>query len=103
VVRADGSSSLAAPMSMVMELLEGRIDVVAANGVRWGSRSALVATVSHFLELKTLLEVLRPARNAYLKEDDEDALWTQVRATLDSLALYVPFSVARNPPNGARE
>jgi hypothetical protein len=54
----DGSSSLAASMSMIVELLEGWIDATAANGVRWGSHSALVATVSHFPELKTELEVL---------------------------------------------
>jgi hypothetical protein len=31
---ADGSSSLAASTSMVVELLEGRIDAATANGVR---------------------------------------------------------------------
>jgi hypothetical protein len=46
--RADGPSSLAASLSVVVELHEGRIDAAAANGVDWGSRSALVATVSHF-------------------------------------------------------
>jgi hypothetical protein len=46
--RADGPSYLAASLSMVVELHEGRIDAAAANGVDWGSRSALVATVSHF-------------------------------------------------------
>jgi hypothetical protein len=29
-------SSLAASMSTAVELLEGRIDIMAANGVRWG-------------------------------------------------------------------
>jgi hypothetical protein len=48
--------------------------VVAANGVRWGSYSMLVATVSHFSELKTKLKVLRPGRNADLREDEADAL-----------------------------
>jgi hypothetical protein len=47
----DGSSSLATSMSMVVEWLEGRIDAVDANGVHWGSCSALVADVSHFPEL----------------------------------------------------
>jgi hypothetical protein len=46
----------------------------AANGVRWGSYSMLVATVSHFSDLKTELEVLRPGRNADLREDEADAL-----------------------------
>jgi hypothetical protein len=46
---ADGLSSMAASMSMVVELLEGRIDTAATNTVRWGSHSALVAIVPHFL------------------------------------------------------
>jgi hypothetical protein len=71
----DGPSSLAASMSTAAELLEGWIDAVGANGVRWGARSALVATVSHFPELKTELEVLRSERNVDLTEDDSDALW----------------------------
>jgi hypothetical protein len=45
---ADGLSSLVASMSTAMELLEGRIDAAAANGVRWGSHSMLVATMAHF-------------------------------------------------------
>jgi hypothetical protein len=50
--------------SLVVELLEGRIDAVAANGVCWGSHSALVATVLHFSELNTKLEVLGSGHNA---------------------------------------
>jgi hypothetical protein len=46
---ADGLSSMAASMSTVVELLEGRIDTAATNRVRWGSHSALVAIVPHFL------------------------------------------------------
>jgi hypothetical protein len=42
---ADEPPSLAASMSMVTELLEGRINTAVANGVRWGSCSALVAAV----------------------------------------------------------
>jgi hypothetical protein len=34
---ADGPSSLAASLSMVAELLKGRIDTAAANGVHWGT------------------------------------------------------------------
>jgi hypothetical protein len=59
----NGTSSLAASMSMTAELLEGRIDIGAANGVHWGSHSALVAAVLHFLELKTELEVLGSGHN----------------------------------------
>jgi hypothetical protein len=32
----EGSSSLAASLSMVAELLEGQVDTMVANGVRWG-------------------------------------------------------------------
>jgi hypothetical protein len=45
-------------MSTMAALLEGQVDTADANGVWWGSHFALVATVSHFPELKTELEVL---------------------------------------------
>jgi hypothetical protein len=61
-------------MSTVAELLEGQIDTVAANVVRWGSRSALVATVSHFPELDTDLEVLGSGHSVGLTMDEVDAL-----------------------------
>jgi membrane protease subunit (stomatin/prohibitin family) len=48
---ADGPSSLIVSLSTVVVLLEGWINTAATNGVRWGTRSALVATVSHFSEL----------------------------------------------------
>jgi hypothetical protein len=70
-----GPSSLAASMSMAAELLKGRIDTAAANGVYCGSRSTLVANVLHFLELKTELEVLRSGCSADLIEDEVDVLW----------------------------
>jgi hypothetical protein len=66
---ADGPSSLAASMSMTVELFEGWIDAAVANGVRCGSRSMLVAAVLHFPELKTKLEVLGSRRNADLRKD----------------------------------
>jgi hypothetical protein len=72
---ANGPSSLVASLSRVVGLLEGCIDVVAANGVRWRTWSVLVATLSHFLELKTDLELLRSGRDAGLTEDQVDALW----------------------------
>jgi hypothetical protein len=100
---ADGPSSLAAFMSTTVELLEGRIDATVTNGVRWGSRSVLVATVSHFPELKFELELLGSRRNANLTEDKADALWTRVCVALDSLASYVPSSVACGPPDGVGE
>jgi hypothetical protein len=71
---ADGPSSLAASVSMAAELFEGQIDAAIANGVRWGSCSMLVAAMSHFLKLKTELEVLRSGRNVDLTEDEVGAL-----------------------------
>jgi hypothetical protein len=53
----------------VVELLEDRIDTATANGVRWGIRSVLVATLSHFLQLGTKLELLGSRRNMDLMED----------------------------------
>jgi hypothetical protein len=79
------------------------INTTAANGVHHGSHSALVAVVSHFLELKTELEVLRFGRSADLIEDKVDAMWIRVRAASNSLASHVPSSVARNPPDGVGE
>jgi hypothetical protein len=86
-----------------VELLKGRIDAVAANEVHWGSHSALVATVSHFLELRMELEVLGSERSADMIEDDADALWTRVRVPSDSLVSHVPSSVAYNPPDRMSE
>jgi hypothetical protein len=71
---ADGPSSLATSMSTVAELLERRIDAMAANGVHWGSCSVLVAAMLHFPELKTKLEVLGSRRNVDLTKDEADAL-----------------------------
>jgi hypothetical protein len=59
---------------MAVELLEGRIDAVIANGVYWGTRSTLVAALSHFSELKSELELLGSGCNADLTEDQADAL-----------------------------
>jgi hypothetical protein len=56
------------------ELLEGQIDAAAANEVHWGSCFALVATISHFLELMTKLEVLGSGCSADCTEDKADAL-----------------------------
>jgi hypothetical protein len=93
---ADGMSSLVTSLFKAVELLMGRIDSVVDNGVRWGTRSALVATLSHFLELKS-------ERKVDLIEDQVHTLWTQVRAASDSLVSHCPPSVARSPPDGAGE
>jgi hypothetical protein len=73
---ADGPSSLVASMSVVALLPEGRIDATTANGVYWGSYSALDDAMSHFLVLETELEVLRSRCNTNMIEDEVDALWT---------------------------
>jgi hypothetical protein len=90
-------------MSTAVELLEGQIDTATANEVRWGSYSTLVATVSHFPELKSELELLRSRHNADLIEDKANALWTRVHVPSDSLASYIPSSVSHGPPDGTGE
>jgi hypothetical protein len=65
-----------------------------------GTRTALVAALSHFLELKSELEMLGSRSNANLTEDQAYALWTWVRVASDSLASHVPPSVAHSPPDG---
>jgi hypothetical protein len=99
----NGSSTQATSMFTVVELLEGRIDTVAANGVHWESCSTLVAAVSHFPKLDVNLEVLKYGHSVGLTEDDVDALWSQVRTAVNPLASHVPSSVAHNPPDGASE
>jgi hypothetical protein len=85
-----------------MELLKSCIDAATANGVRWGSRSTLVAAVLHFSKLKTKLEVLGSGRSVDLIEDEAVALWVWVRTTLDLLASHVPSPVACKPPDVMR-
>jgi hypothetical protein len=98
---ADEMSSLVASLSSVVELPEDHIDAMIANDVCWGTRSTLAATLSHFLELGTKLELLGSGYNADLTKDQVDAIWTQECPASDSLVSYVPPLVARNPPNGA--
>jgi hypothetical protein len=67
--RANEPSSLVAYLSMAAELLEGWVNAAAANEVHWGTQLALVATLSHFLELETDLELLGSGRNVDLTDD----------------------------------
>jgi hypothetical protein len=90
-------------MCTAMELLEGRIDVAAANGVHWGSRSTLITVVLHFPELKTELEVLGSRCSTDMTEDEVDALWIRVLVASDLLASHIASSVAHNPPYGTGE
>jgi hypothetical protein len=100
---AGGPSSPAMSLSMVAEEIENRINTVAANGVQWGTRSALVATLSHYLKLKSRLELLGSRCNGDLSDDQADALWPLVSTTLDSLASLVPSSFACDPPDDTEE
>jgi hypothetical protein len=100
---ADGLSSLTASLSVVVKLLDGRIDTTTANGVSWGTQSALVAALLHFLELKAKLELLGSGQNADLTDDQADALWPLVSAASNSLASLVPYSIARDPPHDVGE
>jgi hypothetical protein len=99
----DGSSLLATSMSVVAEQLEGWIDAPTANGVCWGSHYALVVAVSHFPELYTDREVLGSGHKARLTKDEVVALWSKVRAVVDSLATHVPSLFAHNPPDSMGE
>jgi hypothetical protein len=102
-------SSLAAALSSMVvlssmaELIEDHMDTVATNGVYWGTRSMLVATLSHFSEIGTELELLMSGRNMDLTEDLVDALWTQAHLASDLLASFILSSVARGSPNGTGE
>jgi hypothetical protein len=78
---ADGSSSLAASMSMATALLEGHVDAIIANVVHWQTQSMLVTTLSHLPELEAELELLRSSYNTALMEDQVDALWILARRT----------------------
>jgi hypothetical protein len=71
---ANGSSSLAASISTVTELLKGQISTATTDGVCWESHFMLFATVSHFPVLMTEPEVLRSGCSADLIEDEADAL-----------------------------
>jgi hypothetical protein len=98
-----GPSSLAASLSTTTELLEGQVDAAAANGVYWGTRSALVTALSQFLELEAELELLGSGHNTTLTEDQVDALWILTHSASDLLALHILPSIVRCPPDGVEE
>jgi hypothetical protein len=54
---------------MVAEEAENCINTAAANGVRWGTRSALVAILSHLPELEPELELLGSGWDVDLSDD----------------------------------
>jgi hypothetical protein len=57
------------------DIILGSVTIIAANVVRWQTRSTLDAALSHFPELETKLELHGCGRNAYLTENQVDALW----------------------------
>jgi hypothetical protein len=84
---------------MVVEEVENRISTVAANGIRWGTRSVLLAALSYFPKLELELELLGSRRDAYLSNNQADALWPLVSVASDLLASLLPSSLPRDPPN----
>jgi hypothetical protein len=71
---ANGPSSLVASMSTTVELLESQVIPAATNGVCRGTHSVLAAALSHFLELKSELELLGSERNMSLTVDQVDVI-----------------------------
>jgi hypothetical protein len=73
-------------------------------GRQWsllGAGSVLVATLSHFLELKSELELLGSRQNAHLTNDQASSLWPLLSVTSDLLVSLVPSSFACDPPDDA--
>jgi hypothetical protein len=97
------TTSLAASLSSVVDLIKGHINVVTANGVHWGTRLALITTLSQFPKLEPELELLGSGHNADLTENQLDALWTRTRRASESLSSSVLPSNARNSPGDTRE
>jgi uncharacterized protein with NRDE domain len=96
---ASGSSSLAMSLVMAAEEVEKRVNVAATNGVWWGTRSTLVAALSHFPKLEPELELLGSEQDVGLSDGQTDALWPLVSVASNSLASLLPSSLARDPPN----
>jgi hypothetical protein len=72
--RPDETSSLATSLSSAVEQIKDCIIATATNGVCWGTQSMLVATLSHFPELGTELELLGSGCSMDLMEGQVDAL-----------------------------
>jgi hypothetical protein len=72
--RYEETPSLVVALSSTVEQIEGRVDVVAANGLHWGAQLALTAILSYFLELELELELPGSGYNADLTKDEMEAL-----------------------------
>jgi hypothetical protein len=71
-------------------------------GSTGGTRSALATALLHFSELGTELELLGSGRNMNLTKDQVDAFWTQPCYASESLASFIPPSVACGSLDGTR-
>jgi hypothetical protein len=96
-------SSLLVSVSSIMELIEDSVDPGVAIGVHWGTRSALAVAMSHFPELEIELDLFGSRHKTDPTEDQVDALWTQTRQALESLAALIPPSVAHGSPDDMGE
>jgi hypothetical protein len=96
---SDETSSLAVSLSSVVDSIEGRVDVLAANGVHLGARLALAASLSHFPKLGPELELLGSGHNVDLIEGQLDALWALTLQASKSLAFNILPSVAHDSPD----
>jgi hypothetical protein len=93
------SSSLVASLAEVVKEDENWINTAGANGVRWGTRSALVTILSHFPDLEPELELHGFGHDADLSDDCLGALWPLASVASDSLVSLVPSLLARDPPD----
>jgi hypothetical protein len=61
-----------------------------------GGGGTLTVALVHFPELEPEMELHGSGCNADLTEGQLDALWDQMRHALESLALNIPLSIARD-------
>jgi hypothetical protein len=98
---------LVVALSVSIELIEGRVNAVAINGVHWGSRLVLTAVLPHFLELEAELELLGSGYNTDLMNDEMENLLAKTYWALKFLSSKVPPSTAHSlpssPPDSAGE
>jgi hypothetical protein len=65
--------SLAVVLSPSTELIDGRVNVVAINGVHWRAWLVLTTALSHFPERESELELLGSGYNTDLTKDEMEA------------------------------
>jgi hypothetical protein len=67
------------------------------------SAGGLVATLSHFLKLRSELELLGSRLDADLIDYQVDGLWPLLTTASDSLASLVPSLISHDPPDDVGE